>query len=805
MARLNWKPSFKALVSTVLLLTAEQIVVACGPSPDPEDYYPSFFDNRLVHSGSYEPFRYSAYTGLLYETWYSQDSVYALDTVDGNRAEWAAYTGVPLAAVDSFVYTYPRQVLASLYTEIEKGTPSGLEPVYEQNPMTQWFRNSRDLEALGYLMYAKQVQPIANAAAADPWNPPPPPDKVAVQRLSRNGRQLYRAAQKPFFRDRYAYQLQRLAFTGGLYREVLNLYDSLAPKDASNMASRMLGLQAGAYYKLKQLPEAAYRYSLLFDRGDEWKRNAFISYDWSKGTQNAAAVLKRCQTAHERAVVHVLNGLLDYGPAQNAIGQALAEDPTVAGLDALVTREINKVEERYLSVQWTGNRTAFNSYAYYLNGYWGPNAEGAQRDSMRAEYQAYARTLAGLIDRIGAASGNQQNAFWPLAGAYLAFVNQDAAACEARLQKAEALPLTARMRDQLSVIKLLAVSRQANRITPETEAAMLPYLNWLDQRRAVSQRLDKTYRDFTNAYLTSYYLQQKDTVKAIYALARSQRTWGDTSMVYSVAEDFMDESGLLLQKIGTNQFEALKNFSASTSLRPFEQWLRSGNPYSMPVVYELEGTRLLREHRFSAALEAFRKSDPQALARHRFPDPFTVDIDDHIDATADDSSRMMTKKAFAEAMVTLEGKTDAESLLKQGLGLYALTYYSKAHRTWDYYRSGVDAYAYYADTARRLLSPVQLQYYNPTEAEQKFVQAAAAATHTETKAQALFMAAKCWQKRAPMPKEAYYRYNMNEKTYYRYSLKNPYFSRLKTESSGTPFYEHAVFGCDYLGDYAKRR
>ncbi|RYD53332.1 MAG: hypothetical protein EOP52_04125 [Sphingobacteriales bacterium] len=805
MARLNWKQSFKALVSTVLLLTAEQIVVACGPSPDPEDYFPSFFDNQLVRSGSFEPFRYSAYTGLLYETWYSQDSVYALDTTDGNRAEWASYTGVPLAAVDSFVYTYPRSALASLYAEVEKGTSSGLEAAYEQNPMTQWFRNSRDLEALGYLMYAKQVQPIANAAAADPWNPPPPPDKATVQRLSSNGRQLYRAAQKPFFRDRYAYQLQRLAFTGGLYREVLNLYDSLAPKDASNMASRMLGLQAGAYYKLKQLPEAAYRYSLLFDRGDEWKRNAFISYDWSKGPDNAAAVLKRCKTSHERAVVHVLNGLMAYDQAQTDIEQALAEDPTVAGLDALVTREINKIEERYLSVQWTGSRTAFNSYAYYLNGYWGPNAQGRQLDSMRVAYKAYSEVLAGLIDRIGASSGNKQNAFWPLAGAYLAFVNQNNAACEAKLKVAESLPLTDRMRDQLSVIKLLAVSRQSDRITSETEAAMLPYLQWLDQRRSVSQRLDKTYRDFTNAYLTAYYLKQKDTVKAIYALARSQRTWGDTGMVYSVAEDFMDESGLLLQQIGTDQFEALKTFSASTSVRPFDQWLRSGNPYSLPVVYELEGTRQLRDHRFAAALEAFRKSSPQVLARHPFPDPFTVDIDDPIEATAADSGRMITKKTFAEAMVALEGKTDAESLLKQGLGLYALTYYSKAHRAWDYYRSGVDAYAYYADTARRLLSVVQTQYYNPTEAEQKFVQAAAAATNPETKAQALFMAAKCWQKRAPMPKEEYYRYNMNEKTYYRYSLKNPYFSRLKTESSGTPFYEHAVLGCDYLRDYAKRR
>lgn len=788
---------------------------ACAGGPDPGDYYPSFFDNRLPSSGHYDDFRYSAYTGLLYEEWYSEKDAADEDTADGNRSEWAAYTGAPLADVDSFVYGYDRAVLAALYAQIEKGTPSPLLQPYENNRMLQWFRQSKDLEALGYLMFAKQVQPYANQTVSYSWEPAPPLDKAMLEKLRKNGTQLYAAATKPFISDRYAYQLLRLLFAGGQYQEVLRQYAETAPKTSPNMQARALGLEAGALYKLGRKPEAAYRYSRLFDKGDEWRRSAFISYKWTGADTNTRPVLALCKNAHERAVVEVLTGLYTYEPALDHIAAALKEDPTVNGLDALVTREINKVEERYVTEMLLMQRQ--NLYAATVTSWpiisYSPaiSEYGDSASIQKAQrLEVYRRTtlqLSNLINEAG--QKNPKRPFWTIATAYLSLVTGNKNDLETQMKKAENMALNPREKDQLGVIKLIAVSRDGSRITPETEEAMLPHIQWLEGRRKTSQRLDKTYRDFTNAYLAAVYLRQGDTTKAIYALAHSQRIWGDTTMEYHVADDFMDESGIALQSLSAAQFEKVKAFASGKGSSDYDDWLRGGNTiYPIGMLLELEGTYRLREHRFAEAAAVLEKADAKALAAHPVPSPFRMMINDHIEWDAQDIASQMTKLQFARQMAALKGKSNAESMLQYGMGLYGMSHYGIAHRAYDYYRSGSDDNAYYADTSRMRMSASRQQYYNPTEAEKVFVQAAQKAINPETKAMALFMAAKCWQKRCPIPAEGrpYSWSGPNEKDpYYRNSLQNPYFQRLKSEAGNTRFYEEAESTCSYLDDYARQR
>ncbi len=817
MPRRNFKKYFVLFSSAALLLLfGERIVKACSDGPAPDDYYPSFFDNRLPSSGHYEDFRYSAYTGLLYEEWYGeQDTSLAPDTADGNRAEWAAYTGAPLADVDSFVYGYDRAVLTALYAQIEKGTSSPILQPYESNKMLQWFRRSKDLEALGYLLFAKQVQPYANQVVSYSWEPAPPLDKAMLERLRKNGTQLYAAAKAPFIRDRYAYQVLRLAFVGGQYEEVLRLYKEMPPKTSRNMQARVLGLEAGALFKMGRDAEAAYRYSHLFDLGDEWRRSAFISYHWTGADTNDAPVLDLCKNAHERAVVQVLTGLYAYEPALENIAAALKEDPTVNGLDALVTREINKVEERYITDMLLAQReniyaatvTAWPviSYSPATNEY--GDSAAMQKKQRLEKYRMTTLRLANLINE--GSKKNPKRPFWTIAGAYLSLVTGNKTDLKAQMEKAEDMALNGREKDQLSVIKLLNVSREEGRITPETEEAMLPHIQWLESRQKTSPRLDKTYRDFTNAYLAAMYLRQGDTVKAIYALAHSQRAWGDTALRYQVSEDFMDEPGIALQSLSAAQFEKVKAFASGKGSSDYDDWLRGGEGiYSLGTLLELEGTYRLREHRFAEAAAVLEKADAKALAVHTMPNPFRIDINDHIEWDAQDSTSQITKLQFARQMAVLKGKSDAESMLQYGIGLYAMSHYGIAHRAYDYYRSGTDDNAYYADTGRLSMSFARQQYYNPTEAERIFVQIAQKTTNAETKAKALFMAAKCWQKRCPLPPDgrpySWMGPGQND-PYYRNSLQNPYFRRLKVEVGNTNFYAEAESRCSYLEDYAKRR
>jgi hypothetical protein len=794
----------KIIVSGLALLMLQTLVQACADGSDPYDYYPSFFDNRLAgkDNSDFLQFRYSALTGRFYESWYDTDSnLTTADTADGNRAEWAAYAGgLPLADVDSFVYTYPRTSLSALYYNIEKGTATGSTQTYEGNAMTKWFRRAKDLEALGYLMWAKQVEEATTKPGDYSWEAPPPPDAAQLQKLQKGGGQLLAAAKNGFIKQRYAYQILKMLFQGKDYKAVLRRYDSLAGGAAGNMATRMLGLKAGAHFRLGEKTKAAYLYSRVFDQGPEWRHTAYISYDWTDGFKQTPAVLKWCTTPHEKAVVHLLSGIYEYNQALPQMQAAAKEDPAIAGLEALFTREINKTEERYLeevlTTPLTANKELYTPYGSYMGN------EAADKKS--AAYQEYVGRLIGFgkvqVARVPVA----QQGYWHIALAYLGYLQKDDALLETQLALAEKVSLSPIERDQVSVLQLLQIAKLKETLTPAVEAQMLPHLERLDARRGHAAGADKVYRDFTGAFLAGRYLAQKDTVKALFTLAKSQRGWtSEGEQRYFVANDYTDNPGTLLQQLSPAGFEAAKDFSAGKNLSAYDRWLIKQNPYPVGSLYELEGTRKMRYLQFAEAVQLYAKVPPAEMQKRLFPDPFIFEVSHFLNDEVADTTAALTRLDFAKKMVVLQSKTDAQGLFDYGLGLYGMTYYGSAHRAYDYFRSSTSDLGYYEDSARLALSAPEREYYGAFAAEQAFVKAAAATTNKELKAAAVFMASKCWQKRAPVTKRISY-YN-DDGTYYRYSLKSPYFKMLKGELSGTQTYSEILRKCDFFADYVKKR
>ncbi len=801
----------RAVVSGMALFLLQPLVQACADGGDPYDYYPSFFDNRLAgkdHS-DFLQFRYSALTNRFYDDWgWNVDSSTiptTADTADGNRAEWGAYTGgLPAADIDSFVYSYPRASLSALYYNLEKGTPAGGTETYEGNAMTTWFRQSKDLEALGYLMWAKQVE----EATRKPneyysWEPTDLLDTVQLRKLQKGGGQLMAAAKIPFIKQRYGYQILKMLFQTENYEAVLRRYDSLSAGATGNIAARNLGLKAGAHFRLGQKVQAAYLYSRLFDRGPEWRRTAYTSYDWADGSKQQAAVLKRCTSPHERAVVYLMNGLREFEYALPQIKAAAAEDPLVDGLEAVFTREINKTEERFLEEKLTASLEANKGFGY--DPYWGSSVSTTEQLRKQHSYESYVSEMAAFgtaqVARVPAA----QQGYWHLAVAYLGYLQGNNGLLQSQLALAGKVPLSPFEQEQRSMLQLLQIAKLNAPVTPETEAQMLPYLVQLDSRRKVSPVADKMYRDFTGAFLAGKYLSQKDSVKAVFALARVARGWSEErGGGYFVSDDYTDNPGVLLQQLSPAGFEALKSFSAGKAGTAYDRWLVSAsNPYPVGSLYEIEGTRKMRYYQFAEAVDLYAKGSPAEMKKRIFPDPFLFDEGPFVNDYVVDTAAAITRQDFARKMASLQGKTDAQSLFEYGLGLYGMSYYGPAHRAYDYYRSSVDDLGYYESADHKNLSQPEREYYGVYAAEAVFVKAAAAATDKELKAKAVFMAAKCWQKRTPSVKRRnHYEENGD---YYRYSLKSPYFKTLKAELSGTETYKNLLSSCDFLKDYAKKR
>ena len=795
----------KIAISGIALFALQTLVQACADGGDPYDYYPSFFDNRLAgkDNSDFLQFRYSALTGTFYESWYDTDSTLTTDdTADGNRGEWAAYTGgLPLADVDSFVYAYPRASLSALYYNMEKGTAAGSTETYEGNAMTRWFRRSKDLEALGYLMYAKQVEEALNTKPENYWEAPPPPDAAVAQKLQKSGGQLLAAAKVPFIKQRFAYQILKLHFKVQQYRELLQQYDSFSAGATGNMATRMLGLKAGAHFQLGEKTKAAYLYSKVFDQGPEWRRSSYVSYEWSDGFKQTPAVLKLCKTPHERALVHLLSGLYEFKEALPQLQAAAGEDPSIDGLEALFTREINKTEERFLEGKLTASISAdkalYTPYGSYLD-------YGVDNNPKKLDYSSYVSRLTFFgkeqLPRVPAA----QQGYWHIALAYLGYLQSDNGLLETQLALAGKASLSEVERDQVSILQLLQTAKLNAPVTPEVEAKMLPFLEQLDNRRGSAYAADKVYRDFTGAFLAGKYLAQRDTVKALFALARSQRGWSEAGeQRYFVTDDYTDNPGTLLQQLSPAGFEAVKDFSAGKKITAYDRWLIKQNPYPVGSLYELEGTRKMRYGQFAEAVQLYAKVPPAEMQKRLFPDPFMFEVSHFLNDEVTDTTAALTRLDFAKKMVVLQSKTDAQGLFDYGLGLYGMTYYGSAHRAYDYFRSSTSDLGYYEDSARLALSAPEREYYGAFAAEQAFVKAAATTTNKELKAAAVFMASKCWQKRAPVTKRISY-YN-DDGTYYRYSLKSPYFKMLKGELSGTRTYSEILRQCDFFADYVKKR
>lgn len=159
---MNWKHSISAFMISFLLAFPYNII-GCSGGDDPYDYYTSFFSQSLSTDEYLQPFYYTGYRFL-------HDETEPVATKEITSAEWIAYATNEATKKDvqNFVLKYAYKQLSTLYFHIEKAQPLAVPDSVKQNSLSKWFIKSKDLEALGYLMYAKQVEPFVTGDE-NPW------------------------------------------------------------------------------------------------------------------------------------------------------------------------------------------------------------------------------------------------------------------------------------------------------------------------------------------------------------------------------------------------------------------------------------------------------------------------------------------------------------------------------------------------------------------------------------------------------------------------------------------------------------
>ncbi|NLR81843.1 hypothetical protein [Chitinophaga eiseniae] len=769
---MNYKKSLVFLTSFCIAFFGNIIyTLSCGGEEDPYDYYVSFF-NPTIKGEGYEPFYYTSLT-----TFYS-DPTPSEETA--NVADWQGYTGSKVTVKDirECIYTYSQEQLSII------ANGSNLLPdSVKQNTFTQFLLKEKNREAARYLLFAKTCEPAV--INADPWSVPER-NTVLLGNLYKEGEELYNKTRDKDIRDRYAFQLIRLQHYSKEYAAAATSFDKLfGGKEASSLVYyKALSLKAGALLRMKDSVQGAYLFSRVFEKAPSLRIPSFTGLMWANTT--ARDVYPLCKDNHEKGTVAAVYGLANADFSLAGLREVYAFDPASPTMTILLGRELNKLEQGYLSPYLeqiaSNGMVSMRDYAV------------EERGKMLIQLKALQQVVDSLIDK-----GKLRDMdLWRISSAYLSYMGKDYAGAKARLDAVKAKD--ADTRDQWEIINLLVNINQQKTIDSTFESKLLASFKWLDSKTPESASTDgwwgntgkpaffrKTYRNLLFAVLAPRYHQQGDLVKEALIRGRCDSLHngygvsGETA-VAQITDD-MNTAALI----------RLNDFLRQPVKTPYETYLVRFFPKEINMSERI-GISYMRVHDFSHARDWFKKTPASAMAASY--QAFREQLQDFGEDTAIRTyNKPINQLQFCERMVQLEGKMKTTPVSSSvyydyASALFSISYYGK---TWFFvkdYRPSTDWYTSAYDK-----DPFTKQYFGCYAAESYYLKAAQASTDREFRARCAFMAARCSQKHTAE--------NNDSDKYLSALIRNRYFPLLATNFADTKFYQQVYGQCSYLRDYVK--
>jgi hypothetical protein len=771
---MNYKKLFVFLTSFCAVFFGNIIyTLSCGPSPDPYDYYISFYSSYSKGEG-YEPFYYTALSNFYGNPTPSEEAA--------NVSDWQNYAGDKVTGKDirECIYTYKQEQLSAIATG-----SSGLPDSVMKNSFTQFLLKEKNRDAARYLLFAKTCEPAV--INADPWSVPER-NHALLRDLYTEGEGWYNKTTDKDIRERYAFQLIRLQHYGKQYREAVASFDKLFEgKDKSSLVYfKALALKAGALLRLKDSVQSAYLFSRVFEKAPSLRTSCFTSLVWTNTTDNQ--VYSLCKDNREKGMVAAIYGFNNPEPDVTALRKVYAFDPASPALTILLGREINKLEDNYFS-PYIGD-----SLSTGLIDFHGYSAEEKSKMASRM------KELQMVVDSLVNKGKLKDMDLWRVSSAYISYIRRDYRTAKARLE--EVKTKDPEVKDQWEIINLLVNINQQKTIDSAFESRLLASFKWLDTKvpAEASYRDDwwnmpdktyffkKTYRNLLFAILAPRYHQQGDIMKEALIRGRCDSLKANDYFVSG-------ESAISQISNGMKSAELLRlnNFLDKPVKTPYESYLAGFFPKGINLDRVIAES-YMRVHDFSSARDWFKKV-PVAAQAVSFQ-VFREQLQDFGDDSAEvNYAKPITQQQFCERMVQLQEKmktapVPAKVYYDYASALFSISYYGK---TWYFVKDYRPSTQWYTTKCDK--DPFEKQYFGCYGAETYYLKAAQASTDKEFRARCAFMAARCSQKHTAE--------NEDSDKYISALIRNRYFPLLTGNFVQTKFYQQAYNQCSYLRDYVK--
>ena len=802
---MSWKKFLIVCINIACLAMPYNIIGCAGGDPDPYDYFVSFFNRNNADAKGYEPFYYTNYRFLF-------DEKEPVEISDITAAEWVGYGNNSFTPKDAraFVIEYARKDLASLYYHLEKGQPLQVPDSVKNNGMTRFFMNSKDLEALGYLMYAKQVEPNVTGYWTS-WEPIER-DTAKMGKLIKNGQQLHAVAKSNAIKLRLAYQVLRLAHYSKRYTECLRLYNELVKPNTTPgvLQDLCLGLKAGALMRLDRKTEAAIIFSQLFSKSEVKRVSNYMSFDWCVkrlDDENRAACLALCKTNEDRANLLGLFALGSNKDELRTLEHIYQLSPNAALLEILTIREINKLEENYFTPALQFEQGKKNAEIGYTT--------IDPTDKLFVDYQNEAKELVAFCQQAAASKTVTNKGLYSLAAAHASIITRDYTTARKLLNDAKKLKLSPKLQDQWAMSNLLLTINTKESVDAAFEKQLLPSLQWLEKKAAADEEYARFYRRLFTDILSPKY---RKTSQAKQVLSIGVANWISKQYIKDGWGSYYSPSALamLRYQMTAEQVEQLIQLMESKKLSEFEQYLVAHNAFSKDDVNDVAGTAWLRQFNFTAAEKWFAKVSPAYYQQDPYTtylaaNPFADLITDTHAPTEQDTVKY-TKLTFCrkmwgleqEAKTMKEPERQAKAYYELAKGLYQMSYWGNSWLLVHYDWSGNDGLHGPNDG-----QPGDREYYGVYKAEEYYLKALALTPDKNFKARCLFMAAKCDQKQIPVPSWSQFKdytdYDKAQQQYGKSIMVNQHFATLAKDYSNTAFYKVAFNTCSYLKDFVTKK
>lgn len=566
----------KLAVFTAILLS--NIIWACGFYPYGESVRFSFLNPDNFPYRNYASFYYSSLS-------FSQSDISGPSGQD-NEKLWNQYCK---GNID----------LDDINRVLEEYSYSDIKPDI-QNTFLTYLYNQKDTEAIAYLKFAKNCE-YFNTWQDDPWERNESTVIVKRNNLLHKAVSLIERAVHKDIKKRYAFLALRLAFYQKDFHTVNTVYDRyFNVKKTENIVDIWALYFKAIAEKNKAL--ANLYFAKVFAKCPE-KR--FVSWQYFSSKIPQTEVLKYAENSSERAAVLLLYGI--YNPERNLenLKKMYAEDKGSEGLGFLLLREMGKLEDWIFTPYYT----LFDPSTRELS-YWGGDVsenKSVQQVMERSETdRIYARKVLDFINTVDFSEVKTPEV-WKFAKAELLWMTRNySGSIDQITGLKKILPSASPIHkdlDKLKVLNIFAAQKHGNAVIPE-----------ITKETIIKNKTDQPFIFALGRELE--YLGNTDDAALLYVCLEGSNREGSSIFYKSVKNrnktygDFFSDYFEYFDAVYTP--EQLKSFISKiqrlkTDGDPFYRNYHQLKSAQINMLYDLLGTKYIRENQLEPALEIFSK------------------------------------------------------------------------------------------------------------------------------------------------------------------------------------------------------